>query len=134
VKVAAKAKQQLQAKGKKGKSQFTADKDSDPALTGDLKCTSRMSWQVVCTYCASNLLDIIRGGHLRPQTGVVLKCELSMVAKTDNKQAQFPEVLLLIALELECCRFWQKCLIACGVNPIFHHTISIAGHPHYQIT
>jgi hypothetical protein len=33
-----------------------------------------------------------RGGHLRPQTGVVLKCELSMVAKTGNNQAQFPEV------------------------------------------
>ena len=33
-----------------------------------------------------------RGVHLRPQMGVFLKCELSMVAKTGNNQAQFPEV------------------------------------------
>jgi len=41
---------------------------------------------------------------------------------------------LLIAPELECCQSRQKCLIACGMNPIFHHKISIADHPHYQIT
>jgi len=79
--------------------------------------------------------EYVRGGHLRPQMGVSLKCELSMVAKTGNNRPQFPEVVQLpIAPELECCRYWQKCLIACGVNPIFHHKISIAGHPHYQIT
>jgi len=33
-----------------------------------------------------------RGGHLRPQTGVVLNCELIMVAGTANNQAQYPEV------------------------------------------
>jgi len=32
--------------------------------------------------------------------GVFLKCELSMVAKTGNNQAQFPEVAPLIAPEL----------------------------------
>jgi len=56
--------------------------------------------------------------------GVFLKCELSMVAKTGNNKAQFPEQGLLIAPELECCPYWQKCLIACGVNPVFHHKIS----------
>jgi hypothetical protein len=34
--------------------------------------------------------NTIRGGHLRPQMGVLLKCEL--MAKTGNNQAQFPEV------------------------------------------
>jgi hypothetical protein len=38
--------------------------------------------------------------------GVFLKSELSMVAKTGNNQAQFPEVLL-IASELECCP-WRE--------------------------
>jgi hypothetical protein len=71
---------------------------------------------------------IIRGDHLRPQTGVFLKCELSTVARTGNIQAQFPEV----APELECFQ-WENGLIACGVNPIFHHKI-LADHPHYQIT
>ena len=32
-----------------------------------------------------------RGGHLRPQKGALLKCELSMVAKTGNNKAQFPK-------------------------------------------
>jgi len=36
--------------------------------------------------------------------GVLLKCELSMVARTGNNQAQYPEVVLLIAPELECCQ------------------------------
>ena len=33
-----------------------------------------------------------RGGHLRPQTSVVLKRQLSMVTGTGNSQAQYPEV------------------------------------------
>ena len=56
-----------------------------------------------------------------------------MVARTGKNQAQYPEVALLIAPELECCRYWQKCLIACGVNTNFHQKI-LPGHPHYQIT
>ena len=35
-----------------------------------------------------------RGGHLRPQMGVFLRCELSVVAGTGNNQAQYPEVAL----------------------------------------
>ena len=35
-----------------------------------------------------------RGGHLRPQMGVFLSCELSVVAGTGNNQAQYPEVAL----------------------------------------
>jgi hypothetical protein len=36
-----------------------------------------------------------RGGHLRPQMGVLLKL-VSMVAKTGNNQAHFPEVALAL--------------------------------------
>ena len=35
-------------------------------------------------------LQLPRGGQRRPQTGVLLKCELSMGAPADNNQAQYP--------------------------------------------
>ena len=69
-----------------------------------------------------------RGGRRRPEKGVLLKCELRMGAPASNNQAQYPEVLL-IALELECCQLGQKCLFACGVNPIFHHHSLTSHHP-----
>ena len=51
-----------------------------------LSCLEMFGWSFscMCTFC--------RGGHLRHQMGVFLKCESSMVAKTGNNQAQFPEV------------------------------------------
>jgi hypothetical protein len=38
-------------------------------------------------------------------------------------------------VEFHCSKCGPLCLIiGRGVNPTFHHKISIAGHPHYQIT
>jgi hypothetical protein len=63
-----------------------------PAAAGDwvihlhiLDCLSLCSWLFL-------LWEVSKGGHLRSQTGVLLKCELSMVAGTGNNQAQYPEV------------------------------------------
>jgi len=52
----------------------------------------------VCQCLVRKSMQNFRGGHLRPQIGVFLKCELRMVAKTGNNQTQFPEV----ALALDC--------------------------------
>jgi len=86
-------------------------------------CTSKR-------FCAltdidENPIGNSRGGHLRPQTGVLLKCEICTVAGTGNNQAQFTE---LIAPELDCCQSRQKCLIARGMNPTFHHQSVISYH------
>ena len=48
---------------------------------------------------AGKLLKQTRGGHLRPQTGVVLKCELSFGSPAGCNQTQESE--LLIAPELD---------------------------------
>eukprot|EP00983_Pelagomonas_calceolata_P019296 606801-Pelagomonas_calceolata.AAC.3 len=37
------------------------------------------------------------------------------------------------ALEFETCRLRKTCLTSRGVNPIFHHPISIPDHPLHQI-
>ena len=44
------------------------------------------------TYTHRDVMKPLRGGHLRPQTGVVLNSELSMGAGTGNNQAQYPKV------------------------------------------
>jgi hypothetical protein len=70
-------------------------------------------------------MQINGGGHLRPQMGVLLKCELSTGHPAGYNQVQDPEV----APKLENSQFRRTRLIARDVNPIFHHQFLISHHP-----
>ena len=63
-----------------------------------------------------------------PQTGVLLKCELSTVAETGNNQAQFTEVVVADSTWASMLPVLAKMSNFARHEPTFHHPSVISYH------
>jgi hypothetical protein len=83
------------------------------------------SWQKnkLCALLFPFLFIDTRDDHLRPQTGEGYFWSVTRVWAPKLAVSTLSTQRLLITPELENCQQWRTCLIARGVNSIFHHKI-----------